>query len=86
MAIYSYLYLLFFLIVRSRYALLGVSATCWTPWGQDRNLLYSEGPNVYEPCNKGDEFSMCCALNRPYPKVQDRCRSDGLCFNPAGSL
>ena len=31
---------------------------------------------MYEPFNKGDEFSMCCALNRSYPKVQDRCRSD----------
>lgn len=29
---------------------------------------------------------MCCTLSRFHPKGQDCCRSDGLCFHPAGPL
>lgn len=82
MVMNSYPYLLF-LTLRSKYVFQGVSATCYTPSGQDRNLLYSEGSNVYLPCNKGDEFSMCCALNRPsHARPPDGCRRDGLCLSP----
>lgn len=51
-------------------------AACYYPNGRDKNLRFSR--EVYQPCDSGDEHSMCCALNRAYP---DRCRSDGLCFS-----
>ena len=51
-------------------------ANCYFPNGTDVNALLST--DVYQPCNAGDDVSMCCALNRPYP---DKCRSDGLCFS-----
>ena len=48
---------------------------CYWPNGTDRNALLLQG-DVYQPCNGGDKFSMCCATNRT---PADRCRSDGLC-------
>lgn len=49
-------------------------AACYKPNGIDVN----EQLNLddYQPCDGGDDESMCCALNRLYP---DKCRSDGLC-------
>lgn len=51
-------------------------AACYRPNGTDLNAGLSK--EVYQPCDSGDEHSMCCALNR---SVTDRCRSDGLCFS-----
>lgn len=51
-------------------------ASCYFPNGTDINAPFPE--EVYLPCDSGDEFSMCCALNRNYP---DKCRSDGMCFS-----
>lgn len=65
----SYPYLLYVLVFRSRYILQGVSAICYNILGQDRNLLPSDGPNEYQPCNAGDEFSMCCGVNQTYPRI-----------------
>lgn len=86
MVIYSHLYLLFLLIMTSRYALQRVSATCYTPGGQERTSPPSRGIYEYQPCSKSDKFSMCCALNRTSGKLSgpDRCRDDGLCENPIG--
>lgn len=86
MVIYSHLYLLFLLIMTSRYALQRVSAICYTPGGQERTSPPSRGIYEYQPCSKSDKFSMCCALNRTSGKLPgpDRCRDDGLCENPIG--
>ena len=50
-------------------------ANCYLPNGTDVNAHLTQG-DVYQPCDSGDEFSMCCALNRT---PADKCRSDGLC-------
>ncbi|MCJ1263662.1 hypothetical protein MMC22_003532 [Lobaria immixta] len=49
-----------------------IFARCYLPNGTDVNALLPT--EVYQPCDAGDEDSMCCALNRPSP---DECRSDG---------
>ena len=51
-------------------------ASCYFPNGTDVNAVLPT--EVYQPCDAGDEDSMCCALNRPNP---DKCRSDGLCLS-----
>lgn len=51
-------------------------ATCYNPNGIDKNA--DLGKEIYQPCDAGDEHSMCCALNRP---DADKCRNDGLCFS-----
>ncbi len=67
-----------------RYLLLGVSkilwssahAKCYNPDGTDRNAGLPQ--EYYQPCDSGDEFSMCCRLGAEFEP--DKCRSDGLCF------
>lgn len=51
-----------------------VHTKCYLPDGTDSNVLYHSTAN--QPCNSGNEFGMCCAINRVNPDV---CRSDGLC-------
>ena len=51
-------------------------ASCYLPNGTDINALFSK--EVNQPCDAGDEESMCCALNHPY---SEKCRSDGLCLS-----
>lgn len=51
-------------------------AACYFPNGSDENYRLSN--DVYQPCDPGDEHSMCCALNRT---VADKCRKDGLCLS-----
>lgn len=51
-------------------------AKCYLPDGTDRNAGLAQ--EDYQPCDPGDDFSMCCATNREVNP--DRCRSDGLCY------
>lgn len=51
-------------------------AACYYPNGSDENARLSV--EVYQPCDSGDEHSMCCALNRT---IADKCRKDGLCVS-----
>lgn len=52
---------------------LSTYAACYFPNGSDRNAEY--GSEVYQPCNRSAEHSMCC-------RAKDHtCRSDGLCFD-----
>lgn len=59
---------------------LSAHATCYFPNGTDRNAGRNGEP--FQPCNPGDEHSMCCGLNL---NVKEQCRSDGLCFAPSDS-
>lgn len=53
-------------------------AACFFPNGSDRNAEY--GSELYQPCNRSAEHSMCC-------RAKDHtCRSDGLCFDAWSSL
>lgn len=65
------------------FALFSSSAhgTCYVPNGSDRNAGLSQ--EVYQPCDAGDQHSMCCALNR---SQADRCRNDGLCLSAYGGI
>ena len=74
------------ILVYSRFLILLISvfnlfysssrAACYYPNGSDLNARLDQ--EVYQPCDPGDEHSMCCALNRPFP---DKCRNDGLCYS-----
>lgn len=46
-------------------------AECYHPDG-------SVEDDIWQPCDPGDDHSMCCATNRDNA---DRCRSDGFCFS-----
>lgn len=61
------------------------ATSCYRPNGTDVNAVYRAQflKPVYEPCNAGDEHSMCCAMQRNIP---DKCRSDGLCLNEFKNL
>lgn len=48
-------------------------AACYFPNGSDRNAEY--GSEVYQPCNRSAEHSMCCR------GTDHKCRSDGLCYD-----
>lgn len=51
-------------------------ANCYYPDGTDQNRNLDK--SYFQPCDPGDEHSMCCALNMTTP---EECRSDGLCHN-----
>lgn len=55
------------------------NANCYFPNGSDANAL-QHVDDFYQPCDSGDKFSMCCALNHT---DADKCRSDGLCQSTA---
>lgn len=52
---------------------LSTYAACYFPNGSDRNAEYDS--EVYQPCNRSAEHSMCCRAN------DHKCRSDGLCYD-----
>ena len=49
-------------------------AECYYPDGS----IEQNNEKEYQPCDPGDEHSMCCATNRT---KADRCRGDGFCFS-----
>ena len=57
---------------------LSTHAACFFPNGLDRNSQF--GSEVYQPCDRSAEHSMCCRAQN------HTCRSDGLCFSLLTSL
>lgn len=65
MVVYSHLYLLFLLIVTSRYALQGVSATCYTPGGRERTSPPSRGFTCTNHAAKATSLVCAALLTEP---------------------